>query len=91
MCAPGGSRTPNLQLRRLPLYPIELRVRLYLDPDFTLFIGILSEGVLRTKRLLLVALVGRFGSYECMTIYISIAINLFFCNVKLENNSYSEF
>ena len=23
--APGGSRTPNLQLRRLPLYPIELR------------------------------------------------------------------
>jgi hypothetical protein len=23
--APGGTRTPNLQLRRLALYPIELR------------------------------------------------------------------
>ncbi len=27
--------------------------------------GILSEGVLRTKRLLLVSLAGRFGSYGC--------------------------
>ena len=25
--APGGTRTPNLQLRRLALYPIELRAR----------------------------------------------------------------
>jgi hypothetical protein len=27
MCTPGGSRTPNPQLRRLMLYPVELRVR----------------------------------------------------------------
>lgn len=27
MSAPGGSRTPNLQLRRLPLYPVELQAR----------------------------------------------------------------
>ena len=25
--APGGSRTPNLQIRSLALYPVELRVR----------------------------------------------------------------
>ena len=27
LTAPGGARTHNLQLRRLSLYPIELRVR----------------------------------------------------------------
>lgn len=27
LSAPEGSRTPNLQIRSLPLYPIELRAR----------------------------------------------------------------
>ncbi len=37
-CTPGGSRTPNPQIRSLMLYPVELRVHEYCDdfgsPDF---------------------------------------------------------
>jgi hypothetical protein len=34
--APGEIRTPDLQLRRLPLYPAELRAQLYESTTYNL-------------------------------------------------------
>ena len=43
ICAPGGSRTPNPQLRRLMLYPVELRVRVNVSWFITNLLNKLSS------------------------------------------------
>jgi hypothetical protein len=46
--APGGTRTPNFQIRSLMLYPIELQAQQGFEPMIELF-AVLCNSIFRTR------------------------------------------